>query len=280
MADRLLFVLHHYAGDRPEWAPAYHSARADRRAHRVASLTACLDGIWETFGGPRSSMAFEGGRLSFDPLPTRWEVEVVVCVWRDHHVLADLKVPPSRFTVARYDGLDDPIRLGFACHHEIAGRAGGFDFCCHLEDDTLLSDPLFFDKLRHFNAHAGPASVLVPHRFEAAGGRTCLVDGRVGDVNLGAAVRDIPLPVLGGEVVCRRPANPYSGCYFLDRPQVARLLASGHYPGADASWIGPLESGMSLPLMRAFAVYKPPAESGFLEVRHHGDRYVGAVPGE
>jgi hypothetical protein len=279
MPSRLLFVLHHYAGDRPEYAPAYHSARPERRALRVASLAACLNGIWETFGGLRSRMAFEAGRLEFDPLPVRWEVEVVVCVWRDQHVLADLRVPTGRFTVARHDGLDDPIRLGFAGHREVAARAAGFDFYCHLEDDTVLSDPLFFDKLRHFNAHAGgPGSVLVPHRFEAAGGRACLVDGRVGDVNLGAPVRDIPLPVLGGQVVCRRPANPYSGCYFLDGPQLARLLACGHYPGADASWIGPLESSMSLPLMRTFAVYKPPVESGFLEVRHHGDRYVGASP--
>jgi len=59
-----------------------------------------------------------------------------------------------------------------------------------------------------------------------------------------------------------------------------RFAAEPHFADREASFIGPLESGASLALMRSFAIYKPALDcADFLEIEHQDDRFMRVVAG-
>jgi hypothetical protein len=75
-----------------------------------------------------------------------------------------------------------------------------------------------------------------------------------------------------------RPANPHSGCFFLNAAQMSRWAARPDFLDRDTSFIGPLESAATLGIMRTFRVYKPTVENAnFLEIEHHGTGFIGQL---
>jgi hypothetical protein len=183
----------------------------------------------------------------------------------------------------------EPMLLGFECHRVLADRGGEYDYFCYLEDDLVIHDPWFFQKLAWFNSQTGKACVLQPNRYELAqegGARKSYLDGELA-APLVAPVRDgvsyakwrekgrRVLPFLDTAVTFERAQNPHSGCSFLTAEQLRHWRARPDFGARDSTFIGPLESAATLGLIRTFRVYKPaPANASFLEIEHDGDRWI------
>ena len=146
-----------------QFAPRYGSMRrnGDKRAR---ALTACIENLHTHFGSPQGQ--FDRITRSLVPANVRntAKVDVIVCVSGSHHVLDRVRLPAHSY--ARKDSDGDPMHLSFECRDVLKAHMGDYDFYCFLEDDILLHDALFFDKLRWFSASFGDHALLQPSRFE------------------------------------------------------------------------------------------------------------------
>jgi len=175
--------------------------------------------------------------------------------------------------------------LGYSCHEVLADNLGRYDYYCFLEDDIVVSDPLFFWKQAWFTRMVGDRAVLQPHRFETSDQlprHKLYIDGPIRDPTIAPKFQDKHVRprmqgrVLGVEIAFERVDNPHSGCFFLTEAQMRRWADQPYFLDRSAEFWGPLESAATLGVMRTFETYKPALENaGFLEVHHLDTRYLG-----
>jgi hypothetical protein len=279
-----LFVIPHYFGS---GTAGYGATDQAKRAQRVAAVQTCLLSLHQHFGSNQHILPW-GGQ---PPIPANRDsshtIDIVVCVNGSDHLLDEPGLPVQLYekhTVL----LDDPLKLGFACYDVLRQRRGNYDWYCYLEDDLIISDPLFFHKLKMFYDTVGhDAYLLQPVRFETSSTPTAqkaYVDGPLWENNLMeefakvrpvAGVPEVNLETLGASWRMVPAANPHSGCFFLLPSQLERMLSQPWCGAYDTSFCGPMESAASLYIMAFFTVYKPaPDCSCFLELHHFHQRYV------
>jgi len=207
---------------------------------------------------------------------------VVVCLFtsQTHHLLEHLHLPDWAYRQIPCEG--DPMRLGFRAQEFMAKQLGVFDWYCFMEDDLVIEDALFFQKLRWWQQLVGPEFLLQPNRFELG-----LIEPKPHklyvDAPMGRAQRfwaDEHRPVIEGSVMgvklrFERAINPHSGCYFLSATQMEMLSNSAGFGEPDERFVGPLESAASLAIMKRFRVYKSVApHMHFFEIRHFAARFI------
>ena len=165
-----------------------------------------------------------------------------------------------------------------------APAAGPTTGTAHLEDDIVIHDPGFFDKLAWFQAAFGPKAVLQPTVYELS--RTgvpakVVIAPRLNEFygrpfrREGQAKR-LRQRWLGREVAFEIPDNPHSPSFFLSAAQMDMLVQHPSYGDRDFSWIDPMVSAATLAIGKVFDLYKAvdPARF-FLEAEHYGVRYSG-----
>lgn len=281
---RALIAVPHYFD--PQGGGRHASLRPDPDA-RIRALTANLSSLHAHFGVRQ--VAFDIANRTAHPCnrSEAMELDVVVCTTKGRHLLASLPLPQGLF---RHHATDaDPMRLGFEVRAVLAAGLGKYDWYGFLEDDLVVSDPSFFRKLAWFSAVAGDDHLLAPNRMETdvtLVAHKGYVDGTLAP-RVTAPWRDMTaLPaleakVLGAPVRFVPALNPHAGCWFVTAAQMARLAADPSYADRDESFVGPLESACTLPVLRTFKVYKPAAENAsFLEVRHCGSDFLRLLRGE
>ena len=65
---------------------------------------------------------------------------------------------------------ESSLMLGFEAQRFLGTKLDeGYDFYGYLEDDLIINDPLFFQKLAHFNSYLDPTNLLLPQRVELPG---------------------------------------------------------------------------------------------------------------
>ena len=277
---RILFTIPHYYN--PHGGGAYGSLRPDPQP-RAAALGNAIFGLHSTFGKKQGLLlkpvVQSNGSHSA-------EIEVVVCTVGENHLLKKLRLPPGAYR--HHPTNASPMFLGFECHAVLRDALGNYDYYAFLEDDILIADPLFFDKLQWFNTLAGDEAVLQPNRFEVAMGQSwhkLYVDGDLRDRSISERLQDVTdRPQMEGQVLGKtlrfeRVNNPHSGCFFLNERQMRHWTGCPEFLNRDPSFAGPLESAATLGIMHFFRAYKPARDNaGFLEVRHLDNRYLGARP--
>ena len=161
-----------------------------------------------------------------------------------------------------------------------------YDLYGYLEDDLVIHDPQFFQKIRWFQQLMGSDQVLLPQRVEFPS-RPHLVDhlfidGPLSDNDqallplkrLGPIVMQVP----GGDVVFESPQNPHAGCFFLSPEQLRYWQSQSHWLDRDCSFISPLESAATLGLMKTFALRKPAfSHASWLELQHWGTSFHNLI---
>lgn len=206
-------------------------------------------------------------------------VDVVVVTTGGHHLMDQIGDVTLLATHVEVD-VEPPV-LGFAVNRILATAAGDYDGYGFIEDDIAVHDPLFFEKQRWFTRTFGSDALLMPNRFEASGGLKIHPDGPLPPESTASLMQpDGPECLKGNwfglDLAFEHPSNPHSGCFFVDREQMARLAAHPRFGVPHASFIRTIETAPSGPLAETFRIFKPAPPTGdFLEVEHQGSHYLG-----
>lgn len=278
---RVLVAIPHYFD--AEGSGRYGST-SNQPHVRAGSLARAMGSLHQTLGRRQCtlSIAEKAALPANDRL--RGEVDIVVCTTRGNHLLDRLGPLSACFSHEATDA--EPMMLGFECHRVLRDRLGSYDVYAYLEDDLVLHDPLFLDKIAWFTRSMGPDCVLQPHRYESSLGGPVdklYIDGDLRpDLVAAFAVPGPDMPVicdvLGSAVGFERARNPHSGCFFLSAAQMAALAQRSDFLDRDTRFVGPLESAATLAILKAFRIWKPAAaNAGFLEIEHPGTRYLSLV---
>lgn len=283
---RVLFVIPHY------YAPGngFYGSTGSDPASRVTALERVIEGLHQTIGSRQAFLLWlqqhEPGKGNGHVIKaneaSQSHIDVAVCTTGDSHLVSSLSLPEGMYHHQRTSA--DPMLLGFAAHRVLRDHLGRYDWYCYLEDDLLISDPLFFNKLEWFVSQHGEETTLSPHRFECSldePAHKLYIDGSVRP-NFTAAWQDIhdrrnlESSALGMTIQFERWPNPHSGCFFLNNRQMEKWAASPSFGDNDFGFAGPLESAASLGIIKTFRQYKPsPANASFLELEHLHPRYLG-----
>ena len=173
---------------------------------------------------------------------------------------------------------EDLTQIPFFASRKLLEQAFDYDIIGYMEDDILIEDYEFFNKLIYLDNKSTDNYAFLPHRVEYIPGTGDVIlsgdpDGGRPDLFWDTGEKVMSNLSLG-ERTFYRATNPHSGCYFLTRRQ-AQLVANYW---EDRKWIidftlsGPLEtagSGLLLPVLK---IMKPiPSQYRFLMVRHQDE---------
>jgi hypothetical protein len=282
---RLLVVTHHFFEAGGNDGPTIYMSRLDPLA-RIAAVNAMLISFHRHFG-PRRHGHNPAQRLAHDETPERM-LDIVVLQVPGKGIMEHVGIDRSTYTLELWDG--PPMQLGFETQRVLRDRLGAYDYYAVVEDDTVIHDPLFFEKLAWFEQQFGTLHLLHPLRYEMAqSGTPALVSAwpRISPEfmrSLGMR-RDGQPERLAAQWHGRQqsfvlPSNPHVGGFFVSDAQLRHWASTPWLYDRDASFVGPLESAMSLSVCRAFNVYQPAEpDPFFLSVEHWGTRYAqGCAP--
>jgi len=284
---KVLVTIPHFYDPRGSGKYGSTGLDADTRAFALAD---CVAGLRQSLG-PNQAFLYclhghvpgrGNGRLMNVNERKADILDIAVCTMGESHLLDRLDLPRDFFH--RQPVNSEPMLLGFGCHQALKANLGRYDYYCYMEDDLLLQDPLFLQKLIWFNGQFGDETVLLPHRYEVDERQPVqklYIDGPVRedftavwqDINDRRILRS---EALGAELAFERWSNPHSGCFFLNSRQMEKWATSPTFGDLDTAFAGPLESAATLGIMKNFRIYKPAyANAGFFEIRHLHNRYLG-----
>lgn len=279
----LVAIPHHFNPD----GNGRHGALRPFPEPRIRALEACLEGLHVHLGASQGIFDIANRRVPPCNQADTSELDVAVCTTEGKHLLAAIETPSVLFRHVPTDA--KPMELGYAARRVLKEGLGKYDMYVFLEDDLVIEDPLFLRKVRWFAKTAGDQHVLLPNRMEShVRGlvHKAYVDGAIPESvsakwrNL-ADLPDMQASPLGVPTRFAAPANPHAGCFFLTAPQMERMAAQPWFdePWSEAaSFVGPLESAVTLPLLRTFRIYKPaPENASFLEIRHWGTGFLSLL---
>ncbi len=198
------------------------------------------------------------------------DIHLIVNTYRDWHQTAQLPEPiKQRLEIIQHEEID-PMHVGFEVPDIFARHREEADWFIHLEDDILVQDATFLDKLTFFNQSTNqPKSLLLPNRFESMAGRKYYIDLRWPHGDFRPEAWAALATFQAGGVSFGQCANSHSACYFLNRLQLDLWLDSPRDWHNKITGAGPQESWSSCMLNEVFDLYKPhPSNLHYLEVRH------------
>lgn len=282
---RILFTIPHFY--QPKARATFrsgpetpHGSEADKADERVRALSLCITSLHQLFGNQQAHIMRPG--LACNGLIAA-ELDIVVCTTSGLHLVDHL--PKDLFR--HHETAAQPRLLGYECHAVLAENLGRFDYYCFLEDDLLITDPLFFWKQAWFVTAVGERALLQPNRFELSTRppiRKLYIDGPIRDRTISPRFQDKSVRpyvhgnVLGMQIGFERVDNPHAGCFFLTDTQMQRWTEQPFFLDRAVDFWGPLESAATLGIMRTFEIYKPvSANAGFLELRHLDVRYLNKL---
>lgn len=278
----LIAIPHFYRGEDPN--ATNRSQRPEAMTERARAFMATLSALHQTFG--RGIYGLDHFRAKLWPTePTvRHDVDIIVCTTGNAHLFD--RVPILKSLCRRHETTAPPQMLGFECHRVLAAARGRYDYYGYLEDDIVITDPLFFRKRRLFDRLFGPDALLQPNRYEVR------PDGPVQKLyvdydirpGLAAPYQDISqhprllLPFVDETITVERTNYPSAGCFFLDARQLESWVGSPAFLDGDVSYLSPLDSAVTLSVMKAFRIYKPVLDQAwFFEVLHASPRWINAA---
>ncbi|MEN2470073.1 hypothetical protein [Burkholderia sp. GS2Y] len=280
---RILLVMPHFFGD-PMPNATNRSRLETARTERVRALVAALCSPHQALGCGTFGLDHGQARSWRSAEASASVLDVVICTVGDAHLLGDIRGLNSLF---RHQPTQcEPMMLGFECHKILRDARGNYDYYGFVEDDVVLSDPLFFRKRGWFDHHFGTEALLQPNRYELSLGgpiQKLYVDYSLSHhvTERYQNITDIPwleLPYLGGRIRFERTAYPSAGCFFLSAAQLDQWIAGPFFLDGDVSYLSPLDSAVTLSVMKTFRIYKPVLrDAGFLEVLHASPRWIGSV---
>ncbi len=209
-----------------------------------------------------------------------YDIDIVICRMNTGEDVVDL-LNVSREAYYLVDAeLENPRFLGYACHKVLEQRfrdQKNYDYYCYMEDDCVIHDSLFFQKLMWFENEFGDNAILQPHRYHIETDAPYnkrytepeLIKEYISQfVDLEKNPR-LSAKVLGMNINFFKTLNPHCGCFFLCAKQYARMIEHPDYKYTWEHFVSPLESAATFMLTRLFDVYRVDfSQAAFFELEH------------
>lgn len=204
------------------------------------------------------------------------ELTIVICTMAGKHITEYLPDYQIKRVQVQEEEDCDPMLIGFKAQDKFAKRQDEFDWYLFIEDDILLHDSLFLEKLEKFNKNSGnDRAILLPNRYELWEGKKSYIDLTI---EKELAWNKISTVEVEGTKFAEF-SNPHSGIYCLSQSQLKSWLKTGRQWQYKSVFVGPLESAATFCLLECFSLYKPhPQNLHFLEVRHYDTKYSQLYP--
>ena len=180
------------------------------------------------------------------------------------------------------------LMLGFEAQAYLASQIDkGYDMYGYMEDDLVIQDSQFFQKLSWLQGLLSFEDLILPQRVEFGLNPHPVdrfyIDGPLETSELVKLhLEERPFVVLkapGGDVVFETPKNPHAGCFFLSQQQLRHWVGQPYWLDRDCSFISPLESAATLGISRAFNLLKPCfSHASWFELRHWGTSFHCLIP--
>ena len=269
----------------------YGSSRADAAIFRAVALSRCLGGVLSLArAGEEEILGIAEANILKAPravVPGQQASGLVidchVFVCGDDYLSDALKAFERRITVHHVE-LEDPRRLPFVVRDFLLNddAAGDADLSLYLEDDLVIQDQLYFDKLLWFYRKTNHQFALMPHRFELTGyhlSPRLFVDGPIDSLVLPGHQQ--PAEQLASGCFAGRErihfdvaSNPHSGSFSVSVLQRKKILALGI---ADEGFVGPLETVATFTVLQHLQVMKPSwVQRDFLLIEHAHPSFLAA----
>jgi hypothetical protein len=286
--ENILAVIVHYWTDN---ADSRYGSLSDDALARAEALGSSISALHDLFNNNSFSLEYAA---KYKEIPANvdlsYSVDVVVVTRKDGNILDHLKISPDLFSP--HFAIVSPTLLGFEAHKVMAENDGKYDKYVYLEDDIIISDPLFFQKMDWFRKRAPELALLLPNRYEITGrddSGKAYIDGdfisdqivrHTGEASPSVQDNKLELEHLGKKIAFQRPSNPHAACFFLDQHQLHHWISRPWFLDGDTSLVGPLESAATLGILKTFTPYKPGLDyAAFLEVRHYGESLLSLIRG-
>lgn len=171
----------------------------------------------------------------------------------------------------------DPMYIGYRVQDDLVSRVNDYDWFIFIEDDIVISDSYFLEKVAAFNrASCDKKTLLFPNRYEMYEGKKSYIDLTIDDE---VAWDRISIIESDGAKLAEC-SNPHSAIYCLTQEQMRYWIKSGRTWKNESIMVGPLESAATFCLMECFSIYKPhPQNLNYFEVRHYDTKYSKLYPG-
>ena len=209
------------------------------------------------------------------------KLEVVVVVHQGNCLLDVIAPLVPMVKVLRRD-LDDPRQLGIEARDWLISHPSPSDLNLYMEDDLVIHDSLFIEKILWMAFRSNHQCVLLPHRYELTRRldlpSRLLIDGPIDHDVLAdwhCPSKSIATGNFRGQQGLQFdcPSNPHSGCFGISRQQLL-VLRERELP--KHGFVGPLETAATYTVGCAFLLLKPALiNRGFLMVEHAHPSYLG-----
>jgi hypothetical protein len=265
----------------------YGSGRRGNRLARSMALARCLGGVLALNRAEQdwilniAERQLERTPASNLPGLAGVEVELHLFVCGNHWLEEVVELFAGRLQLHQLE-LDDPMQLPLAAVRQLLDWPSAADLSLYLEDDLVINDPRYAEKLVWFCERTDHQVVLMPHRLEYAvahAPQRLIVDGPIKARGAAQPVWASDEPVVargrfwdGQEVEFVQSANPHSGSFCVSGQQLERLRAA---PWPPPAFVGPLETAATGVVKASLPVVKP-CWSGrhFLCVEHGNPSFL------
>ena len=271
----LVTIPHYYCPDNTN-----HGSGSSNPTPRIEALNECLLHLTALLGNSQFTLNIKDKISTPADLQYSNIIDIVICTANDKHLLDSLKYKPFTHINAK---LENPKLLGFECHKVLKQNINKYDYYCFMEDDLIINDSLFFEKLNWFNKISDITTLLQPNRYEISSRGRILklyIDGDIKyratknlqNVNINTYLQT---QYLDKRILFKKPLNPHSGCFFLTNEQMLYWISKDYFLNYDTSFISPLESAATLGISKTFNLYKPATQNAcFFEIQHFSDAFL------
>lgn len=273
-----------------EESDGYGSSRRGNRLSRSLALARCLGGLLSLNRSPRdlilnlAEQHLEYAPRSVLPGLPGVLVDLHLFVCGEYWIHEVVELYSNRLQLHRLD-LKDPRQLPLESVRQLLDMPTPADLSLYMEDDLVIQDPRYADKLAWFYKRTQNKVVLMPHRREPSlsnAPQRLYVDGPIKEESQKVAkwASDEKIVANGrfwnGQEVCFVEAsNPHSGSFCVSASQLKQLRIS---PWPPEAFVGPLETAATGTIISHFPVLKPSwACREFLELEHGNPSFLGFI---
>lgn len=275
-------VPHFFREGASEAGGGYGSGRHGNRMARCISLARCIGSILALNRSSRDWILNHAEQhLELTPaLPEVYpslQVDLHLFVIGDDWLQDVVEMYLPRIHLHQLS-LNDPRQLPLVAVRQLLDMPSSCDMSLYLEDDLVIQDQHYVDKLAWFYQETNHRFVLMPHRRELAianAPQSLYVDGPIKFSGQSEPVWSDQENVVatgcfmgGPEVTFCKDLNPHSGSFCVTADQL-RVLQHSDWP--PSTFVGPLETAATGTIVNHFPVLKAAWSCRDFLVLEHGN---------